>query len=186
VTALEHDLDPFTNADLDSEVDDLERREAWFVANDGDASWALRKVWKFQREVKRINDQYDETFRILSERKAEALAGPMRDLGFFEARLADYHQRLIDEGAADKTYRLPAGELVARKSPDTVAVVDEDALFDFAEGADRLDLIRIKREADKKALLAAVKAGESVPGVELKSGTVNFSARPFEIGLVSE
>lgn len=180
-------LDPFIDDDLDLSLEDEQERERFRIDNDHTASWALRKMWKAERELNRLNENYEETVAILVERFEEACKPLASDLRFFESLLADYHRRLVEEGKADKTYRLPAGELVSRKTPDTVDVSDFAALQDYAEGADHLNLVRIKVEADKRAILAAVKeTGETIPGVVLKTGEVRYSAKPFDIGLVGE
>lgn len=177
-------LDPFT-LDTEPDLDTDEQRERYTIGGDREASWALRKMWKAQREVTRLKANHAEAVAALDDQLARALGGPERDVRFFDGLLGEYHRTLIDRGEADKTYRLPAGELTARKAPDTLEVLDADALRDYAEGTERLDLVRIKVEPDKRAILAAVKeTGETIPGVVIRRGETRYAAAPYDIGLV--
>lgn len=169
----------------DIDLDTDEQREHYRIGGDREATWALRKQWRAEREITRLKRNHADMVEALDQELERALAGPDRDRRFFDGLLSDYMRRLVEAGEADKTYRLPAGELTARKQPDTLDVTDADAFKDWAEGNGHLSLLRIKVEPDKKALAAHVKdTGEAVPGVVMRSGDVKFGAKPYDIGLV--
>jgi hypothetical protein len=191
-------FDPFADPDLDQSLEDDDDRAGYRIGGDREASWALRKLWRAEREIARLKRNHQDTVEILDEQLQQALGGPERDARFFEGVLGDYHRRLVAAGEADKTYRLPAGELHARKAPDSLEVPDEALALDLFEAFGRVDLLNIKTTVDKKAaagmlaewapvaaFLEAV-TGARVPPlpVRIKTGDVRYSAKAYDIGLV--
>ena len=159
-----------------SALDDFDR-ERFVIKTDRQAEWALRKLIRAQAEIDRQTKSCEDQKQHLNMILEQNLRGRRSDVEFFTRLLAEYHQAKREQGAP-KTYPLTYGQLVATKTRKKVEVSDVDALRDYAEGFDRLDLIRIKVEPDKKALLAAVEAGEEVPGVEVSGGdSESFSVR---------
>ena len=104
---------------------------------------------------------------------------------------ADPHDVFVAswEKVKDRTYPLPDGNLTARRTPDTVEVTDEATFLAWAaEEAPTLlkqtpALVEIKKLARMGARVVTA-AGEVVPGVRTKPGTINYGATPAVIGEV--
>lgn len=156
------------------ETDD--ERERFRIDGPNTAEWALRKLARIEHQLAEdelvAQDEQERIDAWLRERSSAA----ERDASYFRSILTEWHREVLAEDPKKKTITLPAGVLKARKRPDTVDVVDFDALKDFAEGNGRLELLRVKVEPDKPAIKKAViEAGEAVPGVVPVAGDVAFT-----------
>lgn len=168
------------NDDFDDTIDpdnpaswDVEEKQRWAITNDALADWALARYARAEQQIDRLRDLAAEEHARINQRLEQATASYLRDVDFFGDHLTRYHQSLIDAGKAEGTYRLMNGDLTCRKQPARVEVIDLDLVYDFDE-----TLCRIKVEADKRKILERVKAGETVPGVELVTGEVSFKPKP--------
>lgn len=109
---------------------------------------------------------------------------------FIDACLEVFHRaRLAEDPTGAKTIRLPHGELVARKAPDTVRV-DDDVFVPWAEknAPDLLNPPKPRTPA-KTAIRAAIgdimadgtvvnaDTGEFLPGVVFVDGEVRFTVK---------
>lgn len=143
-----------------------------------------------RRELARLT-LWLEGQREQAEQASSFLAGLLRR--YHEGRLAeqgiDVHDVSRDEWGKvrDKTIKLPAGELVARKGADEW-LVDDDVLLAWAKANKRTDIVRprpdeVDRNAVKQAFIAAAgKAvttdGDVVPGITVTEGELKFKVRP--------
>ena len=158
-----------------------EQEHVGFVVRDmATADWALRKIARSQAKVDEVAAYVEwerqQLDRILSEAKDRHAS----TVGFFGPLLEEWHRKRLEEDPKEKTIRLRSGELVARRSPDTVRVLDSDG-FVCAHGFDS-PLVNVKAVPNLSAVKAAVlKDGESLPGVEVVPGEVVFKAKPGEI-----
>lgn len=164
-----------------------EERTAWRIWSDRAADWAMRKLARAQQERARIITAFDDAQADLTERRNRALAKPERDIDFFTTHLAAYHADLFEQGRAGTSYPLAYGTLTSRALPGRIEVTDEAAFREWAEGTNRLDLLRVKVEPDKQALKALpahddgrlmTGEGELVPGVVLVAGERSFTPKP--------
>ncbi len=147
-------------------------RRPWKITSDSTADWALAKVKRARWEVDRITDRADDEARRVVEWRANASAGSLRDIAFFEDHLIAYRRSVTP--AKGKTYRLLNGELKASAGSEHVEV-DEDVFVDWAEGNGRLDLIEHKPQPKKAAIKEALKQGEVIPGARLVVGDERFT-----------
>lgn len=67
---------------------------------------------------------------------------------FFEDLLQRFHRRQLDEDPKAKTIRLPAGELVARKQPDTLVWDGGEDTIEWAE-TNAPELVVVKKSIDR-------------------------------------
>lgn len=170
----------------DPQTWDEPEREAWRITNDGVADWSMRKLARAQQERQRIVDRFEEAMRDLTQRRDHALRRPERDIEFFGHHLSEYHAALYEAGKAGTTYPLAYGNLTSRQQPARVEIIDADAFTEWAEGTNRLDLLRVKVEPDKTALKRLPhkdgsivdEEGEVVPGVVVVEGERTFTPKP--------
>lgn len=184
------DLAEFLAGEFDTPEDD-ETRERFVIDGDRTATWALRKLAAARAEADRIKMLAQAEVDRVKEWERQALAGPGRDINFFEGLLGEYLRMLQAEGRAKKSYKLPAGTITSRKAPDVLEVTDEELFRDFAEGWNRLDLLHIKITPNKKALKEAIDEGvaligflcgvtpeRAIPGARIVEGDVSYGATP--------
>lgn len=177
-------LDDFLTEHIDVPDDD-EERARFRVDGPSTAEWALRKLRQAldaQEQARAV--AADEIARIQEWRDRE-VGVRQRDVDFFQGLLADYHRAVLAENPESKTIRLPAGQLRARKMPDTVDVKDLDALTEWARANERDELLRVKVEANKAVIkklpvsdgrVVDPETGEAIPGVTVETGDVRFTA----------
>ena len=198
--ALDDALAPFALPDLDQldhptgdpSPDQADPRFA--LDTPAACDWALRKLARIEHDV-----AANETLAALEGDRIHAWLTDQRTradkhANFFRSLLANYHRRALDDDPKAKTLRFPAGELTARRTPDTIDITDADTFRDWAETADHLDLLRIRIEPDKPAIKkytqpaanldiesdapAVTGDGVHVPGVTWQAGELRFTAKP--------
>lgn len=189
--------------ELDEQLANVGDEEATgFVIDSPDAAnWALRKLAVHaakladaeafaQRERDRL-DLWLAGERHQAQQSSSFLAGLLRR--YHEDRLAaqgiDVHtvDKATWDKARDKTLKLPAGTLEARKQPDQWDI-DDRALLDWARRNGRADIVRprpdevdrntVKRVftiADGRALTVD---GEVVDGITVTEGELSFKVKP--------
>lgn len=106
---------------------------------------------------------------------AEGVKGPIDDLRQRKARLerrgdgyGEAIKRIMDAAGLPKV-TLPGATISISQAAPSVVVEDEAAIPER--------FIRIKREIDKTAINAAVKAGEEIPGVAVSNGGTRMTIR---------
>jgi hypothetical protein len=176
---------PLDDAQLDACVDaalddtDAAYEAGLFEINNKDR--ANRTLWKIARlnaDLTANEALYKSELDRLTEWIEDERARVAKAKTFLEDLLRGYH-RTLHAVDGRLTIRFPAGTLKAAKAKDRVEV---DAPRFLADQPDGSPLVRVKREPDKPALLAHVKAtGELPTGVTLVEGQVGFSVSPREI-----
>jgi phage host-nuclease inhibitor protein Gam len=169
--------------------------EAWRISGRETADWAARKRAKalgqlgaVQADAQRQRDEIMEAIApylfpidLYEKDETERL---YREIGHWEAKLAQWHRAELAEDDKLKTIKLPHATLRSRKNPDH---------WEFGDGflswaKDRLPtVVRVKEEIDKAAVKAALKdwqrmddgvfvspEGEVIP-VAVQPGEVNFT-----------
>jgi Gam-like protein len=159
------------------EPEDIETHDEHFrIDGPNTASWALRKLAYYRGRVAE-NEQLaaDEKQRI-DAWLSNANSSHKDSISFFESILRNWHAEVLKEDPKRKTIPLPGGKLqhrVGTLKPD----IDEAVFIPWAEENARLDLIRVKSEPKRAAILAALKeTGEVLPGVKLEMHAETFKA----------
>lgn len=118
--------------------------------------------------------------KLVQEREAaygmaEGVKVPVDDLRQRKARLerrgdgyGEAIERVMNAAGLSKVI-LPNATLSISNAPPSVTVADEQAIPD--------QFWRVKREIDKPAINAAVKAGEEIPGVAVSNGATRLTVR---------
>ncbi len=118
--------------------------------------------------------------KLVQEREAaygmaEGVKVPVDDLRQRKARLerrgdgyGEAIERVMNAAGLSKVI-LPNATLSISNAPPSVTVADEQAVPD--------QFWRVKREIDKPAINAAVKAGEEIPGVAVSNGSTRLTVR---------
>lgn len=154
------------------------------------ADWAVRKIGQARRRYAEQKELARAEVERITE-WAEAMAQRCEhDCSFFEELLARYHRDVLRDDPKAKTIRLPSGELVARKKPDSLVT---DGGVDTLVWAREHDATIVHESVDKntlKRLLAPSEnvrpegaeavdkaTGEVVPGVWFKTGETAFTVK---------
>lgn len=207
MTSLDHYLEAADAPDIEPTP---ETRERWSIDGDRTAGWALRRLARARGEVDRINAEADRRIALIEAWREDALRTPMSDAAFFEGALGDWHRRRLEPVVADaldtylnahpnaspddalaavwanlkgKSLKLPDGTLTARRTPDTVEVVDPDAAVTWALTEGHAHLVNLKPAlAELRKLPRAGGAvvgpdGEAVPGVVPRAGRLTYGAK---------
>lgn len=182
-----------------------EERGRFRVENDAAACWALKKAALAEEELARIAALAKAEHERIDAWVRDASAGPEHDRQFFAGLLREYHEalltgdidRLMAEGKSyreaweatkRKTYRLPAGDLVARKGGTGYDTEDAEA-FDRWVREDPEGRLRFAKVSPVKAALKdatkhteagtlVLEGGEYVPGVRWYEDPPSFAAKP--------
>ncbi|WP_067924803.1 host-nuclease inhibitor Gam family protein [Alicyclobacillus shizuokensis] len=156
--------------------DEQEQQDRGFVVDSLEkAEWCMRKLAKIHQQ-----DMADEE---LAQHEIERIQAWLqarketrqRSREYFEEKLRQYHQRLLDEDPkGNRTVKLPHGTLKARKLPDKWDY-DDQTIIEWAKANQSMSLIRIKYEPDKKLIKEYVKTtGELIPGVTITPQGTKF------------
>jgi hypothetical protein len=201
--------EPSTYPELDealAEIGDPEAAESsgMFRIDSLDvANWAVRriavhaaKLGEAEAFAQRERDRIELWLlgeRERAEQSTAFLAGLLRQ--YHEARLAEngVDVRTVDrdgwEKARDKTIRLPAGELVARRG-EARWEMDEAVLIPYLRQHARELIRNPDPQIDKRAVKAALQdrvtedgfavngEGEPIPGIRVHEPEVSFKVRP--------
>lgn len=196
---------PDENLDLDAP-----ERKGYVVEDDEHAERVLRRLNRWQREAKRIEEMAAaeqakiDAFVAANLGTKDEPRGAAREVAFYEGVLVDYYRRKADaDPDTPQTLRLPTGTIGRRKNPDSIELEDPDAFVEWAVAHDRLDLLSdvtpaaksvLKREltpqtdpknAQRGELLHYVdEDGAAIPGVKLRVGDDRYEAKvaPAEKG----
>lgn len=164
-----HDWDTTTEPD----------RERFKIADDGQATWAMRKAAMAKARLHDIElIAESEIARIQGWAEHESRE-PLRDLAYFEGILIEYAMKQRAEGR--KTVTTPYGAIKSRAGQPKYVFVDKAGFLEWARQS-HPDWIAIKEEPSLTAIkdsnvLEAVdpETGEMIPGLEVQPATVNFT-----------
>jgi len=170
----------------------LDRQEAvtdrFKIDNEGAANWALRKIKSLQQEKERNTKvAQDEIAKINAwlEQENQVLDN---SISHFETLLQEYAMNLRQKNEKFKTLKLPNGSFGFRKAQPKWEY-DSNKVVQSLEKQGNHDLIRIKKEPDKKAIKKhfTVKNGkvyDPTTGEELDGVTVQEQPDTFSVKVV--
>jgi len=154
------------------------------IENEEKAIRALNRVGQIQREMTRIEAEFNERIATL---KAEAAAEirPLKEEinGLVEAlyAFAKAHRKELARG---KTIKLPTGTLAWRRTPPSVRIRNvKEAIKTLRErGFGWLIKREVVEKIDKEAILRDAQLVESVPGISITQRE-EFVVKPSSTGL---
>lgn len=171
-------------------------RDGFTIDNLEKAEWAVRKIARARRHLAEAKElAHAEQSRIV-EWLADEEHRYQQSVEFLEELLARYHRHVLDDDPKAKTIRLPGGELVARKAPDSLLIDESDERIDDTYAwleANEPAAIVTRRSIDKPTLKRKLVAsdkpesggflamdpvtGEVVPGVLFRLGETAFRVK---------
>ena len=164
----------------DFEVIEEQAREPFTVDDDSKADWAMRKLASVRRKQADNKAIYDRELQRVSEWLEKVNTDLERDAEWFESNLRPY---ALQERSKDrKSIVLPHGTIKTVSGRIKFDIEDESKFIEWAE-TNAPELVRIKKEVDKKALGALNQSedkvistqGEIVPSVKVVPAEVSVS-----------
>ena len=155
-------------------------REPFVVDDDGKADWAMRKLASIRRKQADNKAIFDREVQRVTEWLEKVNTALERDAEWFEANLKPY--ALLQRSEGRKSVVLPHGTIKTTAGRVKFDIEDEAKFIAWAE-ANQPDLVRIKKEIDKKALGALTQdadkvistQGEIVPAVKVLPAETSVS-----------
>jgi phage host-nuclease inhibitor protein Gam len=172
-----------TWSDLIDDVDEVQKEIAtdFAVTDLQSADWCLRKVESAERNIQRRRDFVTAYRAKLDAWLEKANAADFRTTERMAELLRPWAEKEIAIDGKRKSVSLPTGTVGFRESPDSIEVEDERAAIENLENDGASYLIRIKKEIDKRGLMAAIKAGCPLPtGCNIKVGERRFYIKAGE------
>ena len=158
-------------------IDDFEiilepLREAFVVNDDSKADWVMRKLASVRRKQAENKAIFDREVLRVTEWLEKVNTDLERDAEWFESNLKPY--AFTERYNGRKSVVLPHGTIKTTAGRPKIEIENESEFFAWAEASEP-DLIRIKKEIDKKALNALLTdtgdvistQGEIVPSVRV-------------------
>ena len=164
----------------DFEVIEETAREPFMVDDDSKADWAMRKLASVRRKQADNKAIFDREILRVSEWLDKVNTDLERDAEWFEANLRPY--ALTERYNGRKSVVLPHGTIKTISGRVKFDIEDETKFLAWAE-TNAPELVRIKKEIDKKALGALNQdedkvistQGEIVPAVKVIPAEISVS-----------
>ena len=156
----------------DFEIIEEPAREPFKVDDDSKADWAMRKLASIRRKQAENKDIFDREVKRVMEWLEKVNTALERDAEWFESNLRPY---ALQERSKDrKSIVLPHGTIKTVAGWVKFDIEDESKLIEWAE-KNAPELVRVKKEVDKKALGALNQSedkvistqGEIIPAVKV-------------------
>ena len=164
----------------DFEVIEEPAREPFKVDDDSKADWAMRKLASIRRKQSDNKVIFDREVLRVAEWLEKVNTDLERDAEWFESNLRPY--ALTERFKDRKSIVLPHGTIKTVAGRVKFDIEDESKFLEWAE-TNAPELVRIKKEIDKKALGALNQSedkvistqGEIVPSVKVVPAEVSVS-----------
>ncbi len=164
----------------DFEIIEEPTREAFVVDDDSKADWAMRKLASIRRKQADNKAIFDREVQRVAEWLEKVNTALERDAEWFEANLKPY--ALTERSNGRKSVVLPHGTIKTTAGRPKIEIENEVEFLAWAEKSEP-ELIRIKKEIDKKVLNALLTdsgdvistQGEIVPSVRVTPAETSVS-----------
>ena len=133
----------------DFEIIEEPTREAFVISDDSKADWAMRKLASLRRKQADNKAIYDREVLRVAEWLEKVNTDLERDAEWFESNLKPY--ALTERYNGRKSVVLPHGTIKTTAGRPKIEIEDESKFLAWAE-ASQPELIRVKKEIDKKVL----------------------------------
>lgn len=156
------------------------------------ADWAVRKIARERRRLDTVLEVAAAERKRIDEWETEQRARSEQSTLFLLDMLERFHREQLDDDPKAKTIRLPAGELVARKNPDTLICDGGEDTIEWAE-ANAPDTVVVRKAIDRAKLKRRLGVGpterpegfeaidpgtgEVIPGAWFQIGVVKFTVK---------
>ena len=173
-------MDNAVQAVDDFEIIEEPAREPFVVDDDSKADWAMRKLASIRRKQSENKAIFDRELQRVSEWLEKVNTALERDAEWFEANLRPY--ALLQRSEGRKSVVLPHGTIKTTAGRPKFEIEDEAKFLAWAE-TNQPDLVRVKKEVDKKALNALNQSedkvistqGEIVPAIKVLPAETSVS-----------
>ena len=154
------------------EIEQEPAREPFTIDDDSKADWAMRKLASIRRKQAENKAIFDREILRVAEWLDKVNTALERDAEWFEANLRPY--ALLQRSEGRKSVVLPHGTIKTTAGRPKFEIEDEAKFLEWAE-VNQPDLVRVKKEVDKKALGALNQSedkvistqGEIVPAIKV-------------------
>lgn len=154
------------------EIEAEPAREPFKVDDDAKADWAMRKLASIRRKQAENKAIFDRELLRVTEWLEKVNTALERDAEWFEANLRPY--ALLQRSEGRKSVVLPHGTIKTTAGRPKFEIENESEFMTWAE-TNAPELIRVKKEIDKKALGALNQdvdkvistQGEIVPAIKV-------------------
>ena len=160
-----------------------EEKEPFQITDTGSLNFVFREI--LQPLLKRIDEVKSlaktELERI-TEWEEKELNGPLRDVEYWEHRIAEYHLSLLQEDPSQKTISTPYGKSKTTTSKEQPEKVDDKQLLEYVKENKLTNFLKIEESVkwgDLKKSLKVVgnnvvdEDGVIVKGVKVKPKTIS-------------
>jgi hypothetical protein len=156
----------------DFEIVEEPAREPFKVDDDSKADWAMRKLASIRRKQAKNKDIFDHEVKRVMEWLEKVNTALEKDAEWFESNLRPY---ALQERSKDrKSIVLPHGTIKTVAGRVKFDIEDELKFIEWAE-KNAPELVRVKKEVDKKALgalnqsndMVITTQGEIIPAVKV-------------------
>ena len=154
------------------------------ISDDGQATWALRKLAQSQSRIDDVLLRAAEEIDRIERWVEIATKSDTNTVNYFTERLTSYVKR-VRETDGRKTLVLPDGNVSSRETKDRFKVENASAFIAWAESAGRPDLYRSKFEPDVAEIKNHVRysgleviessTGETIPGLVHVEGGISVT-----------
>ena len=171
----------------------MEKKKRFVVTDIHDLNWVFRKVKAIKANMAKNTALIDAERERLNDWEEELNRKHTDNIAFFEQKVSEYHQRVLNEDPTQKTISTPYGKSksTARKS-QLKSVKDSKELLAYAEQAGE-QFVKVKKEVawaelkktlsiheTETTLLPVDANGEVVPGVIVEPASVFFKVEVSE------
>ena len=125
--------------------------DRFIIDTDDKADWALRKIKEAENEIEKVEYFAESQIRQVENWKAKETDKHHESIDYFQSLLAEYLQNKRKEDPKLKSITLPTGNVGFRKRQPKW-VYNDDVLLKALENENMNDLIRVKKEVNKKAI----------------------------------
>ena len=143
-----NELEKSLNEHIAEEVNDDDR---FVIDSEEKADWALRKIKEAENEIEKAEYFAETQIRQIENWRIKQTDKHYESIEYFQSLLAEYLQNKRKEDPKLKSITLPTGNVGFRKRQPKW-VYNDDVLLKALENENMNDLIRVKKELNKKAI----------------------------------
>src|SRR5690625_961543 len=132
-------------------AEEVNADDRFIIDSDDKADWALRKIKEAENEIEKVEYFAESQVRQIENWKAKETDKHHESIDYFQSLLAEYLHNKRKEDPKLKSITLPTGNVGFRKRQPKW-VYNDEVLLESLESENMNDLIRVKKELNKKAI----------------------------------
>lgn len=143
-----NELEKSLNEHIAEEVNNDDR---FVIDSEEKADWALRKIKEAENKIEEIEEFAEHQIRQIENWKAKQTGKHHESIDYFQSLLAEYLNNKRKEDPEIKSITLPTGNVGFRKRQPKW-IYNDEVLLESLESENMNDLIRVKKEINKKTI----------------------------------